>query len=324
MTTTADAGTGTGPPAVTQLTSRLRTEIISYLREEQPPIGHRLTERALAERLRVSRSPVRKALAQLHHDGVIDRTRSGAYLVARTGSGVDAPHDAHEPREDEAYLRIVGDRLDGGLPDRVTKSFLLRRYGLPKARLDQLLIRISSEGWISPLPGYGWTFLPALTSLKSYNDSYRFRLLVEPAAILEPTFRLDRLAMEQRKAEQQRLIEEGVTTVSAARLFELNTRFHETITRCSGNDFFLDSLTRINRLRRLIEYRQALVPARAVVRCREHVELADLLLAGDLTKANAFLRRHLSSVGAEKSGAAPGHQGRSGSRHGYDSAGGVG
>ncbi len=311
----ADAGSGPGPretgPATgaagggTELISRLHAEIVAFLREESPPVGHRLTERGLAERLRVSRSPVRAALRLLHRDGYVERTDSGRYLVARTVPAADpAPAGADDAPEDEVYLRLAADRLDGLLPERVTKSFLLGRYGLTRARLDQLLLRIANEGWIAPLPGYGWAFLPVLTSLKSYGDSYRMRLLLEPAAILEPTFRLDRAALLQRRAEQRWLVDGGVRDVCGPRLFELNARFHETIAACGNNDFFLETLTRINQLRRLIEYRQALVPERAVVRCREHVELAGLLLAGDLNAASTFLRAHLSTVGAEKSGTA--------------------
>jgi DNA-binding GntR family transcriptional regulator len=146
--------------------------------------------------------------------------------------------------------------------------------------------------------------------MKSYNDSYRFRLLVEPAGILEPTFRVDRKAIERRRAEQRRLVEGGVDSVSPATLFDLNTRFHETIAECGNNEFFLQSLVRLNRLRRLIEYRQTLVPERAAVRCREHVELADLLLAGELEQASGLLRQHLSTVGIEKSAPAPRRQRR--------------
>ncbi|MFI6083049.1 GntR family transcriptional regulator [Streptomyces sp. NPDC051217] len=297
-TTTGDDRSA--PPEETELTARLSAEILGYLREKNPPIGHRLTERALAEQLRVSRSPVRKALRQLHRDGFIDRTESGRYLVARSGAGVTAEHT--DPPEDAVYLRIADDRLDGRLPDRITKSALLKRYGLTRTQLDQVLLRISNEGWIAPLPGYGWTFLPVLTSLESYRNSYRFRLLIEPAGILEPTFRVDREAIGRRREEQQRIVDEGVASVSGARLFDLNSRFHETVAACTNNDFFVESLARVNRLRRLIEYRRALVPERAVVRCREHVELADLLLAGELTSASAFLRSHLTTVGVEKSG----------------------
>jgi DNA-binding GntR family transcriptional regulator len=285
----------------TELSSQLAAEIARYVRDEGLQAGYQLTERALAERLRVSRSPVRAALLALHRDGVIDRTESGRYLVARQPARPAPASDVHEAdfRAEEVYFRVANDVLDGVLPERVTKNALLRRYGLTKAQLDQLLVRISHEGWIAPLPGYGWTFLPVLTSMKSYHDSYRFRLLIEPAGILEPTFRLDRDAVERRRAEQQELVDRGAS-VPPARLFDLNTRFHETIAACSNNEFLVQSLTRLNRLRRLIEYRQALVPERAVVRCREHVALADLLLAGDRDRACAFLRDHLSTVGAEK------------------------
>jgi DNA-binding GntR family transcriptional regulator len=289
----------------TVLTSRLGAQIVRYLEEENLPVGYQLTERALAERLDVSRSPVRTALRQLHRDGIIERTDSGRYLVAPGAEQVVTAGTTPNDDDDTVYFRIANDLLDGVLPQRVTKNALLRRYDLTKAQLERLLIRISNEGWIAPLPGYGWVFHPGVTSMKSYNDSYRFRLLVEPAAILEPTFRVDRAAIERRRAEQRQLVESGVDSVSPSELFDLNTRFHETIAECADNDFFLRSLVRLNRLRRLIEYRQALVPERAAIRCREHVELADLLLAGDLEQASDFLRRHLSTVGAEKSAPAP-------------------
>ena len=45
---------------------------------------------------------------------------------------------------------------------------------------------------------------------------------------------------------------------------------------------------------------------RALVRSREHVALADLVLAGRLPEASAAMRRHLETVGEEKiSGQAP-------------------
>jgi hypothetical protein len=36
--------------------------------------------------------------------------------------------------------------------------------------------------------------------LKSYEDSYHFRVVIEPAAILEPTFEVDRAAPEEQQA----------------------------------------------------------------------------------------------------------------------------
>jgi DNA-binding GntR family transcriptional regulator len=285
----------------TELTSMIESEIRAYLREENPAVGERLTERFLAERLRVSRSPIRKALQELQREGTLTRTEAGGYVVARSGQDVQGPKSSDAPTDDTAYMRVAADRLDGALPERVTENGLMRRYNLTRGQVSQLLLRIAAEGWIAPLPGYGWEFLPVLTSVKSYRDSYHFRLIVEPAAILEDTFVLDREAVRERMAEQQELVDGRIWSVTGSELFDLNTRFHETVAQCSNNDFFIESLARINRLRRLIEYRQALVPERAVVRCAEHVELARLLLQGELRAASDHLRRHLSSVGSEKS-----------------------
>lgn len=281
------------------LAARLRSEILLYLKREAPDVGTPLTERGLAEQLHVSRSPVRRALQDLRETGYISQSETGRYQVARSGDSIGEISEP-ESRDEEIYVRIASDRLDGLLSDRVTENALLRRYDLTRARLSQLLMRISHEGWIEPLPGYGWRFLPVLTSLKSYADSYRYRSVIEPAAILESTFTLDRAALERRRAEQQSLVDGAVRSVSGAELFELNTRFHETIIECSDNDFFIEGLARINRVRRLIEYRQALVPERAIVRCREHVALADLLLGGNLQEASNFLRDHITTVLPEK------------------------
>jgi DNA-binding GntR family transcriptional regulator len=198
--------------------------------------------------------------------------------------------------EETVYLRIADDRLSGRLPTRITESELLRRYGLTRARLARLLRRMAQEGWVERLPGHGWAFLPVLTSLEAYEDSYRFRLVIEPAALLEPRWALDRPALGARMAEQVWLAGGGVFEVPDARLFEMNSGMHEALMECSRNAFFIESLRRVDRLRRLIDYRQMLDREVARDRCREHVEILDLVLSGRNEEASVSLRRHLSDL----------------------------
>ncbi len=80
----------------------------------------------------------------------------------------------------------------------------------------------------------------------------------------------------------------------------MNSHLHETVIECSRNSFFITSLKRIDRLRRLIEYKQSLDRKYAIVRAREHVELIDLLLGERREAASAFMRRHIASVSLEK------------------------
>ena len=180
------------------------------------------------------------------------------------------------------------------------ENALARRYDLSKGQLAKMLRRIASEGWIERLPGHGWAFLPVLTSMQAYEDSYRFRLVIEPAAILEPGFVSDRPALEECRLRQHRLVDGEIWTVPNTTLFEANSQLHQTIIACSRNSFFTEGLRRIDTLRRLMECRQPLDRRYAIVRCREHVQLADMLLAGERASASEFMRQHLASVSLEK------------------------
>lgn len=283
------------------LAAQLAAQIAEIIRHEGLPRGTHLAERRLAERLRVSRSPIRSALRLLESEGVVEASGSGGYHVCLSDPTVSKVSDI--PGGDDLHYQLIADdRLEGRLPDRVTERDLSRRYGLTRTEVLRVLQRIAAEGWIERLPGHGWAFLPMLTSLESYRASYRFRLTIEPAAILEDTFVLDRKAIEDCRSQQVRLIEGDIWSVSPATLFDFNSHLHETIIQCSHNQFFIEALQRIDRLRRLIEYRQALDRKYAIIRCREHVRLADLLLAGEHETASDLMRLHLRSVSLDKTG----------------------
>jgi len=206
-----------------------------------------------------------------------------------------------EDEDESLYLRIGEDRLSGDLPERVTETDLMRRYGMTKTQLGSILQRIGQEGWIERLPGQGWQFLPILTSAETYDQGYRFRILIESAAILEPEFQVDEAALRKCLAEQQALIDGAVEWASPAQLFDANTRLHETIAGFSNNVFIIDSLKRINRLRRLMEYKKVVDRVAAARRCREHKVLIDLLLTGQREAAADFIRLHLRDAAREKS-----------------------
>ncbi len=86
-----------------------------------------------------------------------------------------------------------------------------------------------------------------------------------------------------------------------ARLFELNSGMHESVIECSQNIFFIDALKRVDRLRRLIDYRQMLDRDVARERCMEHIQLLHLVLAGRNQEASDFMRQHLAALGPLKS-----------------------
>lgn len=272
------------------------SEIRQHIIGTAQPEGARLAERKLGDLLKVSRSPIRSALQLLEEEGTVRRAGSGGYFV-----GAVRPHATLEPSiAEQRYLRLAGDRLEGRIPRRVTENQLLREYGFSRSELTAILRRISAEGWIERTPGYGWEFLPVLDSLEAYQDSYRYRLVIEPAAILEPSFTLDSNNLTRFRADQLALIDGGIWNASPAAIYDCNSTLHEAIIDCANNSFLSDGLRRANRLRRLIEYKQALPRERALVRCREHIDIVDLLLAGKNDRAARLMKDHLGSVAIEK------------------------
>lgn len=285
----------------TPLINTLADQIVAHIQTDKLSEGDRLVERKLAEQFRVSRSPIRNAMKLLHEVGVLRPAHAGGYVIADVKAAEKLSLEAIGSDEDEKiYLTVAEDRLHGRLPERITASAFQRRYNLTGSQLTKILQRMTNEGWIERLPGNGWAFLPVLTSLQAYEDSYRFRLLIEPAALLEPNFQLNRPVLERCRKEQEWLINGGIWNVQDAKLFELNSGMHEAIIECCNNSFFIDALKRLDRLRRLIDYRQMLDRESARRRCEEHVELLDLVLAGKNREASEFMARHLQDLGRLK------------------------
>lgn len=163
------------------------------------------------------------------------------------------------------------------------------------------MARIAQEGWAEKLPGHGWGFLPVLSSREAYDMGYRFRAAIEAAAMREPTFRVDKESLARLRAEQQMLLDGGSRRLPRARLFQINGGLHETIIGWANNPFFLDALRRVNQLRRLLEYRLTVDRSRLTRQCREHLELLDLIEAGEFETAAAFLRVHIEGARRIKS-----------------------
>lgn len=286
-----------------QVADQLVASIKEHIAVERLDAGARLTERGLAELFRVSRSPIREALKRLAEEAIVEKQEDGGYAVGAAAVR-KSPSLLEANEEEEAYLRIAQDRLSGVLPDRFTENELMRRYGLTRTHLNNILRRMMQEGWVERLLGHGWAFLPTLTSGEAYDQGYRFRILLEPAAILEPGYRLDARELLRCQEEQQALLSGEIETASPAQIFDANSRLHEAIAGFSGNVFIVESLRRLNRLRRLMEYQKSIDRVASARRCQEHLTLIDLLLKNQREAAADFMRLHLRDAAREKSSSA--------------------
>jgi DNA-binding GntR family transcriptional regulator len=276
----------------------IATQIVELIKTEGLDAGAHLPAQMLADRLRVSRSPVNEALALLHEKGILTREKNRGFFVAKRvieplADVVDELGLAEADIVTSVYFRIADDRLKGELPDEFSEQLVRTRYGLTSAQLTAVLGRIAQEGWAERKPGYGWQFSPMLTTPDSLLKSYRLRLALEPAALLEPGYKLERKVLERCRDTERHLLAGGIETDTADQLHDRGVRFHESLVEASGNSFFIDTIRRVNRVRRLLSYRSMQHRERYVEHAKQHLHLLELLERERNEDAAEAMREHL-------------------------------
>lgn len=277
------------------------TKILELIRQDRLPEGAHLTAQKLADRLRLSRSPVNDALGILEQHGIVARKPNRGYFLQQDFDALPgAPAELAAPSVDDivtqSYFKLADELLRGELPMQCSEAQLRVRYALTHAQTQALLARISQEGWAQRRPGYGWEFSSMMTTPDSLLQSYRLRLALEPAALLEPTFRIEKSVIERCRAAEKHLLDGGIATDTADQLHDRGVRFHESLVEASGNPFFIDTIKRVNRVRRLLSYRSMQDRSRYRQHCDQHLAILDLLERERNEDAAAALSRHLRST----------------------------
>lgn len=282
---------------LTPLQTKVVREIVAIVRREGRELGEHLPEIQLAEQIGISRSPVAAALRYLAKHGVVQQdVNRGFFIVKDAKEWMQVADKLSSNPDDPLYLAIAEERQSGRLPDEVSESELMRRFDVARSTLRKVLARIMEEGWIEQRVGHGWVFLSMMDSPEAYEESYLFRQAIEPTGILGPSFRPIKSELEALRAEQKSIVEGGFESMTPIELFEANSRFHETLATWSSNRFILQSVKRINQLRRLIEYRQASSRSPRQGQAQEHLQILDAIAQHDYVEAASQMRRHLDGA----------------------------
>ncbi|MCG7393396.1 GntR family transcriptional regulator [Microvirga sp. ACRRW] len=272
----------------------LSQELLRLIGTPELPIGSHHSERSLAARFGVSRTPLRSALQDLAETGnVMLDGRRGWAIMSRGMEGRDGP--ARDPEADLGF-RLCRDRFLGMLPQAISETELIKRYDTTRGELQRALAGLVRDGMIERSRGYGWRFLPMLDDQRSRIASYDLRIAIEPAAILAETFSIDRERLADLRERHDNLLAGGLASASARVLFEANADFHLMLVEMSGNEFFVEAIGRQNQLRRIVEYSTQVDRERMRQSCLEHLAIIDALEAGDRNWAATLMERHLKAA----------------------------
>jgi len=278
---------------VIDVASRIRALILF----ERLPEGYHLSARKLAERFDVSRAPVEQALQLLREEGAVTHIANrGCFVGEKAGSYALTEPQGESTHLRRTYFRLADDRLSGKLPDQVSESYLRKTYELSDSELRALFNRIVREGWAERRPGYGWTFSSVLTTPRALEQNYRVRLILEPAALLEPEYYLPPDKAELLRRNEEELLSGSVDGMSPDLLYERGVQFHITLAQGCQNTFLVDCLRRLHAIRRLLAYKTMVDRSRYYHQAEEHLKILEFVMAKRNDEASEALRRHISGV----------------------------
>ncbi|TPG59836.1 GntR family transcriptional regulator [Roseomonas nepalensis] len=295
------------PEAATSTVAQIVHALAEDVATGALPGGTRLPAQRLADRFGVSRFPIGQVLRVLAQHGVVVAAPRRGFFVAPEGRGAAAALAGRGTGGglSGVYFAMAEDRVAGRLPDVISEAALRERYGVTRGQLAQLLDRIAAEGWAERRAGYGWRFSSVLTTPDALEQTYRLRLAIEPASLLEPGYRLDPATAAACRAVEEHMLAGGIEAATSDALYERGVRYHEAVVGASGNPFMLEALQRVNRVRRLLVYRTLVDRQRFHRQAREHLAILDLIQAGRREAAAAAMRDHLGAVMGSMTAARP-------------------
>lgn len=289
---------GRGTLKASRLQTDLAAKILRSLKDRGAGAGYHLVELDLCAQFDVSRTPVRGALKLLEQQGAVESRSNRGYVLR--GPVVEAPEtDPLTPEQEEdrqLFVAIAKARNDGALPDQCTQQEIVRLFNTKLATAVRVLRQLAELGVVERKPGNGWSFTLPINSLRARSDMYAFRVLVEPAGLIEPTFELDMDWLQRSRDRHLAFRKRSWRDTLAVELYDINSDFHEQLARCSGNRYILDAVQRQNRLRSFLNLQWVNGPERVIESIDEHLEIMDALAAGRNRRAHDLMKLHLDSA----------------------------
>lgn len=274
------------------------------------PQGTRLYVAAVADRLSVSRSPVKRALELLSDEGVVTRDGARGYVVGRTVvHDTNRPNlhllDLHLPGNETAALvppswEMIVQKVDQELMNaipfgiyQISESGICDHFKVSRTVTREVLARLHDRGTISKDRASHWIAGPL--SARMLDDLHDIRQIVEPAALdrAAPALDLGMVAAMRGRAASALSAEQ---TLTEDMLDRLETDLHVTCLSPLRN-LRLAQVVRNAQLSFVVNRLFATYIARhdETAMLLEHRLVLDHLAIRDGTGAAMALRHHLDA-----------------------------
>ena len=272
----------------------LSRRLAAHLATLDLPRGSHLVEQVLADTMAVSRTPIRRVLAEFEKAGIVySEPRRGYFLAVESRSLFTADFDFEIAGRSDLFDRISLDRLSGQLDDLFSEVDIATRYDVSARLAQRTLEALRDEDVVKPAGSGKWRFNPFLLTQEASDASYAFRLILEPPIPVLPTFEPRPQLLRRCRDEHLRLLALPVAERTGRLAFRVDAMFHEAIAACANNVFVSAAVAQQTRQRQLMEYRSAANEERVVAWVREHLDVLDAINRGAVEDASKLLKTHL-------------------------------
>ncbi len=287
----------------------IRDTLARNIAEGRLPAGTRLMAAALAERLSVSRSPVKRALEMLAEEGRIVPLDAQGYAVPPL-DGAPVRRNLHlldldlGERESETLvapgwervLEVVERDVQDCAPFgawQVSEAVMGEHFGVSRTVIREALARLNGRGLIRKDRASHWIAGPL--SARLLSDAHAIRRQLEPGAVAGGALRVPRGRLVQMREALRAALERGAA-LSQGEVEALEDDLHGGCVAAGPNRLLAEAVRGAQVARvvnRLFGTHLGIHDERPML--SEHRLVLDHLLAGDRDGAEAAMRFHLDA-----------------------------
>ncbi|MCU1501714.1 MAG: hypothetical protein JWM12_1068 [Ilumatobacteraceae bacterium] len=213
----------------------------------------------------------------------------------RTSGAAGGAAAAAGSRGDQAY-RVLKTKLLMGefaLNTRLGEEKLASMVGVSRTPVREALKRLEAEGLVDAHGDGGYQ--PIVPDVTVMRHLYEVRAGLELQALQRPArmgTRHDPAILEPLR-DQWRTLAAGPSPAPDPNFVLLDESFHIALAASAGNEVAVELLQQVNERIRLVRMHDFLIQARIDVTITEHLNLVELVLAGDIVNAEAAFSQHL-------------------------------
>jgi DNA-binding GntR family transcriptional regulator len=198
-------------------------------------------------------------------------------------------------QDDDGYLQLRGAILRGDLVpnQRLVEADMSSAFKLPRAAVRTALVRLEHEGLIEREPHRGARV--RMVSEAEAVEILQARAALEGLAAAQAALNITPAGADELRGvlerQRARLADQDLMGAS-----DINAQLHAKIVQLSGHATAQRLISSLNSQMVRFQFRTILIPGRPNQSLEEHGAIIEAVTAGDATKAQRAMHRHLTNV----------------------------